>query len=193
MRIDTLIISLILFTLGTVGCSQPEAVKAEYEPADCNCVEQTSPSEAPPAAQNGLAGDGLADEATQPPTTIAQAASGMFEEPAEASPEDNPRHEFMDPQEAPQPAADSDAPPQKADKKTKGDPNGVVNLNTASVDQLMALPGVGPALAARIVEFRQKRRFDETKHLLRVRGIGKSTFAKLAPMLAVSGTTTLAK
>ncbi len=35
-------------------------------------------------------------------------------------------------------------------------PAGKVNLNSASVEQLSALPGVGPKLAARIVEYRQK-------------------------------------
>jgi competence protein ComEA len=35
-------------------------------------------------------------------------------------------------------------------------PTGKVNINTASVEQLTTLPGVGPALAARIVEHRLK-------------------------------------
>lgn len=35
-------------------------------------------------------------------------------------------------------------------------PNGKVNLNTATAEQLTALPGVGEKLAARIVEYRQK-------------------------------------
>jgi competence ComEA-like helix-hairpin-helix protein len=201
MRIDTLMISLFLLTLGAVGCSQPEAVNAEYEPANCNCVEQTGPSEAPPAHTNGLA-DGLADEPAEEPTTFAQAGAPTFAQPAEVAPDETtPDHDgaLSDEPGRPvqadgqaQPAAKSDDPPKKAEKQ-EGDPNGVVNLNTASAKQLMALPGVGPALAERIVEYRQQRRFEETKHLLRVRGIGKATFAKLAPMLAVSGATTLAK
>jgi len=35
-------------------------------------------------------------------------------------------------------------------------PAGKVNINTASAEQLTTLPGIGPKLAARIVEYRQK-------------------------------------
>ncbi|QDG54888.1 helix-hairpin-helix domain-containing protein [Persicimonas caeni] len=115
-----------------------------------------------------------------------------FAGPAEETADHAPTDLAAEPDESAPAASETDAPP-KAEKKNNAGPTGVVNLNTASIDQLMALPGVGPSLAARIVEFRQKRRFEEPKHLLRVRGIGKATFAKLAPMLAVSGPTTLAK
>jgi competence protein ComEA len=183
MRIDTLIISLFLLTLGTIGCSQPEAVKAEYEPANCDCIKQTTTADAPPAQTEELAhSDEQADEPTQPVTTIAQ-----FKDPVVAG------SDLAGPEEQEHPAANTEVSPKSDPKSNKPDPNGVVNLNTASLNQLMALPGVGPALAARIVEFREKRQFEQAQHLLRVRGIGKATFAKLAPMLAVSGQTTLAK
>jgi competence ComEA-like helix-hairpin-helix protein len=192
MRIETLLISLFVFAFGSVGCSQPEPVTAEYEPADCNCVEQTTAhntdeEEAPPAETDGLAEEAVASE------TGELAFAGPAEETDEESGE-LPDDVLVEPVEPVAANAEADEPPatEKEKKKTDG-ATGVVNLNTASVDQLMALPGVGPSLAARIVEFRQERRFEEPKHLLRVRGIGKATYAKLAPMLAVSGPTTLAK
>src|SRR5512142_2904373 len=65
-------------------------------------------------------------------------------------------------------------------------PAGKVNINTASVEQLTTLPGVGPKLAARIVEYRQKSgTFRSPQELLNVRGIGEKNFAKLESWLTV--------
>jgi comEA protein len=62
----------------------------------------------------------------------------------------------------------------------------VVNLNTATVEQLDALPGIGPAMAARIVEYRQKNgAFKKLEDLMNVRGIGEKNFLKLKPMISV--------
>jgi len=50
----------------------------------------------------------------------------------------------------------------------------VINLNTATVQQLRTLPGVGPVLAKRIVEFREKRHgFKRVEELLAIPGISE--------------------
>jgi len=65
-------------------------------------------------------------------------------------------------------------------------PTAKVNLNTASVEQLTTLPGVGPKLAARIVEYRQKSgTFRSTQELINVKGVGEKNFAKIEPWLSV--------
>jgi competence protein ComEA len=65
-------------------------------------------------------------------------------------------------------------------------PTAKVNLNTASVEQLATLPGVGPKLAARIVEYRQKSgTFRSTQELINVKGIGEKNFAKIEAWLSV--------
>jgi competence protein ComEA len=65
-------------------------------------------------------------------------------------------------------------------------PTAKVNLNTASIEQLTALPGVGPKLAARIVEYRQKSgTFRSTQELMNVQGIGEKNFAKIEAWLSV--------
>ena len=52
-------------------------------------------------------------------------------------------------------------------------PTSKVNLNTASAEQLATLPGVGPALAGRIVEYRQKSgSFRATKDVMNVKLLG---------------------
>jgi competence protein ComEA len=67
-------------------------------------------------------------------------------------------------------------------------PQGKVNINTASVDQLAELPGVGPSLAARIVEYRQKNGgFKTANELLNIKGIGDKSFAKLEPHVTAGG------
>lgn len=68
----------------------------------------------------------------------------------------------------------------------------VVNINTAGAEALMLLPRVGPSVAERIVDFREKNgRFKATEDLLLVRGVGEKTFELIKPHIAVSGETTL--
>lgn len=71
-------------------------------------------------------------------------------------------------------------------------PQGVVNLNTATASELERLPRIGPARAQAILALRAKlSRFSRVEQLLRVKGIGRATFRKLRPMLALDGPTTL--
>ena len=69
---------------------------------------------------------------------------------------------------------------------------GVVNINTASAEQLQLLPGIGPALAKRIIEFREANGpFEKVDELVAVRGIGEKSLAKLRPYVVTSGVTDL--
>lgn len=69
---------------------------------------------------------------------------------------------------------------------------GVINLNTATVDQLTFLPGIGESKAERIVAFRAKHTFKRAVELARVKGIGLKSVRKLRPWIRVEGPTTLA-
>jgi competence ComEA-like helix-hairpin-helix protein len=70
---------------------------------------------------------------------------------------------------------------------------GKLNLNTASEEQLMLLPSVGPSKAERIVVWRKKNGgFKRVADLRRVKGFGYRTFKRLEPFLDIKGDTTLA-
>jgi competence ComEA-like helix-hairpin-helix protein len=70
--------------------------------------------------------------------------------------------------------------------------SGVVNINTATAEQLALLPRIGPAVAARIVEFREQNgTFESTADLILVRGIGDRTFELIEPYVTITGETSL--
>jgi competence ComEA-like helix-hairpin-helix protein len=59
-----------------------------------------------------------------------------------------------------------------------------VDINTATPSELVTLPGIGPAFAQRIVDYRaQHGPYESLEALVRVRGIGTGTLEKLRPFL----------
>ena len=62
-----------------------------------------------------------------------------------------------------------------------------VNLNTATVAQLEALPGIGKSTAERILEYHQKNgSFKKIEDLMNVRGIGEKSFLKMKGLITVT-------
>lgn len=66
-------------------------------------------------------------------------------------------------------------------------PTKPIDLNTATVEQLQQLPGVGPATAKAIVQFREKSGpFQRPEDLLAIHGISRARFEKMKPHVTVS-------
>ena len=70
-------------------------------------------------------------------------------------------------------------------KSDPGAPSGGrMNINTASAEELAALPGIGDVLAARIVRYRTYNGdFAEASHIRDVTGIGDALYAKIADLI----------
>lgn len=65
-------------------------------------------------------------------------------------------------------------------------PGGLINLNTATAEQLDSLPGIGPAIAQRIIDYRESvGGFTTIEEITQVSGIGEATFAKIKASITV--------
>ena len=72
------------------------------------------------------------------------------------------------------------------DAVTKGTSGGLVNLNTATQEDLQTLTGIGPSKADAILEYRETvGKFKEVDELKQVTGIGDKTFERLRDSISV--------
>lgn len=65
---------------------------------------------------------------------------------------------------------------------------GLVNINTASLSELTTLPGIGPVIGQRILDYRQAHGpFEQFADLLQVSGIGENRLEALLPLITLGG------
>lgn len=132
---------------------------------------------------------------------VIEAAGGLTEE---ADPERiNQALELQDQQQIHIPRRDEASPPPPvqggavvavAGSRSSGsvpisvpDGGGLVNLNTATLEQLDSLPGVGPAIAQRIIDYRDSvGSFASIDEITQVSGIGPATFEKIKALITVN-------
>jgi competence protein ComEA len=75
---------------------------------------------------------------------------------------------------------------QEARSTPRPSPQGKININTASAPELELLPGIGPTLAGRIIEFRRANGpFQSTEELMKVPGIKQGVYGKLREQVTV--------
>ncbi|MBL0890212.1 MAG: helix-hairpin-helix domain-containing protein, partial [Gemmatimonadaceae bacterium] len=86
------------------------------------------------------------------------------------------------------PSRSTAAPPRSQPPPQATGPPPRIDVNSATVAELESLPRVGPALAQRIIEHRQRHGpFQSAEDLRHVRGIGPSTVRLLEPLVTFSG------
>jgi len=69
--------------------------------------------------------------------------------------------------------------------------SGVVNINTATAEELQLLPGIGEARARAVIELRKRNGgFKSVDELTQVKGIGETALERLRPYVRTEGKTT---
>jgi competence protein ComEA len=156
--------ALVLSMGGTWATAEPAG-----KPARAAAASATS------AASDPAAGSARATRASRAAATAAAAEPASSASTADEPPEEK-------------------APSGKRGSRTsRKELTGKLNLNTATDEQLMLLPTVGPSKAERIITWRKKNGgFKRVADLRRVKGFGYKTFKRLEPFLDITGETTLA-
>jgi competence protein ComEA len=122
------------------------------------------------------------------PATLERLRPFVYAQPAEVGEEDAvPEAEAIERparRHTAKPLAGKTSERASTTKKTEA-LTGLVNLNLATAEELQRLPGVGPAMSARIVAAREQKPFQAVEDLRRVRGIGVKTMERLRPHVTV--------
>lgn len=74
---------------------------------------------------------------------------------------------------------------QGMDKESISNGNNLVNINTASKEELLKLPGIGEVTAEKIINYRDNNNFTKIEDLKNVNGIGMATYNKLKDLICV--------
>ncbi len=72
-----------------------------------------------------------------------------------------------------------------ADASSPPADNGLININTASADELKNLNGIGDVMAERIIEYRTSRSFKSKEDIMSVDGIGSKIYEKIKDRITV--------
>ncbi len=78
-----------------------------------------------------------------------------------------------------------EASQQVAGTETSAQNSDKININSATLEQLDSLPGIGPVYAQRIIDYRKKKSFSSLEEIMEIQGIGEKTFAKFRDLITI--------
>jgi competence protein ComEA len=113
------------------------------------------------------------------PATLERLRPFVYVQPLEETDDDGPRPPIVRPLAAPP----KTNPPSRVTGKKAETLSQKVDVNRATAEELQRLPGVGAAMAARILATREEKPFRTVDDLRRVRGIGAKTLERLRPLV----------
>lgn len=186
----------IALSMGFCGCDSDGS-----HPYDATCLCDISSHETPPTAKlpqacfwthrgDGYDGMGLWHvEQDDSAVIVAEREDASAKQKRKPSKGDNARRGSGMQKSKGAPSNDAPTPdlsPSKIrrDDRTndsRGDAAACIDINTADVDALSRLPGIGKSRAEAIIAARTKRPFRKPASLMRVKGVGKKAFDKMAP------------
>gem|GEM_PF-2128042 len=181
LAVIILTVPLVMITVGYMIARVPVAesfdISAERAPAPAVTPKPTpTPAPAPTANQAADVTAAPEEPPSEPPPLDVSGDPSDAPPPESAEPPDIPSGEPVTPK-APTPTLTPTPTPT---------PAGKVNINTAGLDELQRLTGIGPALAQRILDDREKHGpYESVDELRRVSGIGEKTVEKLTDQATV--------
>ena len=139
-------------------------------------------------ASNRLPSGGSGSASAVPETPPANAGSASAAPETDSAPAAG--NASIPPESVPAAGSASGTPavtlPDSAAATPSGDAQGRVNLNTADLAELCALPGIGDALAGRIIAYREEHGpFARPEDVMRVAGIGQGKFDAMKNLITV--------
>lgn len=82
-------------------------------------------------------------------------------------------------------SSDKDNSNQTINDDKKDSNTSLININTATKEELMTIPNIGESKADKIIEYRNKDKFEKIEDILNVSGIGESIFEKIKTYIKV--------
>lgn len=175
--------------IGALVLRQPrDLVAAERAPFPAHAFVQRSEMSPPPSVPVATPVPEVRSEArgvgASSPTLPSPEPAKPESAPPSAPPASDPSPSPL-PSEPPTPSAPAPKPATPAIPKPPA-PSGKLNVNKATQAELELLPGIGPAMAKRIVDYRTAHGlFKRLEDLDKVNGIGPKTLDKLRPLVTV--------